>query len=153
MKDILNKISLATGLMLLAGLASAHSQSGSLGKISTGAAATDVYQVNCFDDGGGAGAPSKLLVHVKDNLPNRSPVLSVQITKGGLASTPSVDNTDGDGAYSPFVSLSKGAGDYTVVINKSSSIVKGLENYSLEYHCESASGAHAGTDEIFSQNQ
>ena len=153
MRSIFKKITWGVGFMSVAGLALAHSQSGSLGKKTTGAAATDAYVVTCSDDDGGAGAPSRLIVHVKDNAPKLASIISTQVIKGGLATVPSIDNVDGDIKYSPSVSLKGGAGDYTVIINKSAAAVKGADSYTLEFHCQSASGAHAGTEWIASQNQ
>lgn len=140
-------------LIVVPGLVSAHTQPGTLGKSTSGTAATDVWTVNCNDDGSGAGVPSRITVHVKDNASKLAPIISTQVIKGGLATIPSIDAIDGDAKYSPAVSLAKGAGDYTILVNKSASIVKGIENYSLEFHCESANGGHAGTDLSMSQNQ
>jgi hypothetical protein len=140
-------------LIVVPGIVSAHTQTGSLGKKTTGAAATDVYSASCFDDDGGAGVPSKIYVHIKDNAPKLTPAISVQVIKGGLATTPSIDAIDGDATYGPAVSLAKGPGDYTILVNKSASTVKGTDSYSLEFHCQSANGGHAGTDISMSQNQ
>lgn len=140
-------------LMSAATLVYAHGQEGSLGKATTTAAATDVYTVNCFDDGEGAGVPSKLFVHVKDRAPKLASLVSVQIVKSGLASALSVDAVDGDAGYSPAVMLAGGAGNYTVLVNRQLSAAKGIEYYSLEYHCENAKGIHAGTEISMSQNQ
>jgi hypothetical protein len=153
MKRLLKKTAWGVVLMPVAGLALAHSVSGSLGKTTTGAAATDVYLINCYNDDEGAGNPNKIFMRVKDNAPKLASTVSVQVIKGGLATVPSIDPVDGDAGYSPAISLTRGAGEYTVIVNKSALAVKGLENYTLEFHCQSASGGHAGTDWITSQNQ
>lgn len=153
MKNFFKSIVLIMGLMTVADCVLAHSQTGSLGKKTTGAAATDVYLINCFDDESGAGIPNKIFVHVKDNAPKLASEISVQIIKSGLASVPSIDKVDADAGYSLAASLTKGAGDYTVLVNKSAATAKGLENYALEFHCQSASGVHAGTEWTMTQNQ
>jgi hypothetical protein len=152
LKNLCRKKLCALLLIVVPGLVSAHTQSGTLGKSTSGTAATDVYSANCFDDGGGAGVPTQIYVHVKDIGLKLAPVVSTQVIKGGLATIPSIDAIDGDAKYSPGVSLAKGAGEYTILVNKSASAVKGVENYSLEFHCQSPSG-HAGTDLSMSQNQ
>jgi hypothetical protein len=113
-------------LMSVTTLATAHSQDGSLGKTTTAAAATDVYTVNCFNDGA---VPAKLYVRVKDRAPKLAPALNVQIVKSGLASVQSIDAIDGDAVYSPAISLTGGAGDYTLIVNKALSTVKGIDTY------------------------
>lgn len=154
MMDKLMKRSISFAvLMSTATLVWAHGQNGSLGKATTAAAATDVYAVNCFDDGEGAGVPSKLFIRVQDRAPKLASLVSVQIVKSGLASVPSIDAVDGDAAYSPSIMLTGGAGIYTVIVNRQLSAAKGIEYYSLEYHCETAKGTHAGTEISMSQNQ
>lgn len=126
------------------GIASAHSQSGALGSM---ARATDQYQVTCSTDGGGA--TRRLALRVRDNAPVRTPVVSAQVRKGALA-TNTTDAKDGNAAYSPRVYLNGGNGVYYVMVNKTR---KGVEKYTLEYHCQTKSGGHTGTAIITLQNQ
>ncbi len=153
MKNSFKKTVLFVLSMSMVGFASAHSQNGSLGKKTTSAAATDVYMVNCYDDGEGAGVPDKIFVRVKDVAPKLAPAIGVQVIKGGIATALSIDAVDGDANYSPVVTLKRGAGDYTVTVNKLLSNVKDIDSYALEFHCETAKGDHAGTDISMSQNQ
>ena len=133
------------------GLASAHSQSGAVGSAASAAAATDVYAVTCSNDG--SGAPAKLFLQVKDLAPVLAPVLSIQATKGTIASTQSVDTKDGDAIYSTGVTLSGGAGVYLLKVNKFASTVKGIDTYVAQFHCETAANVHTGTTWTMTQNQ
>lgn len=130
-----------------ASVASAHTQSGSLG---SDASATDFYQVTCSDDG--SGAPASLAVQVLDASPVAAPIVSVQVQKG-LLLTNSSDPVDGDTAASPLVSVNGGAGVYDVLIDKSAA---GAETYTLTYHCMTGAdgtGSHTGTSITVRQNQ
>ena len=128
-----------------AGLASAHTQSGSL--IAT--PATDVYAVTCSNDG--SGAPAKLYLHVKDLAPKLAPLVSIQASKGGATSTQSTDPGDGDVNYSPARTLVKLGGVYLMKVNKSA--VAGTETYTAEFHCQTSGGVHTGTTWRMTQNQ
>ena len=128
-----------------AGLASAHTQSGSL--IAT--PATDVYAVTCSNNGGGA--PAKLWLHVKDLAPKRAPLVSTQASKGGATSTQSTDPGDGDVNYSPARTLVKLGGVYMLRVNKTGA--GGTETYTVEFHCQTAGGVHTGTTWRMTQNQ
>ena len=128
-----------------AGLASAHTQSGSL--IAT--PATDVYAVTCSNDG--SGAPAKLWFHVKDLAPKLAPLVSIQASKGGASSTLSTDPVDGDVNYSPARTLVKLGGVYLMKVNKSA--VAGTETYTAEFHCQTTGGVHTGTTWRMTQNQ
>ena len=134
-----------------AGLAAAHTQSGALGSAASSAAATDVYAVSCSNNG--SGAPAKLFLQVKDLAPVLAPVISIQASKGTIASTQSVDIKDGDAIYSTGVYLSGGAGVYSLKVNKFASTVKGLETYTAQFHCTTAAGVHTGTTWVMTQNR
>lgn len=124
----------------LPGIVSAHDQLGQLGRK---ASATDVWEIEC------SGGSQYLVVQIKDAPPNKAPKVSAQVVKDRLAAT-TTDRKDGDDAYSPLVKLYGGDGVYTTLVNKSGAQP---ENYSLEYHCEGAGGAHTGTTAIQYQNQ
>ena len=135
-----------------AGLATAHTQSGTLGSAASAAAATDVYAVTCSNDG--SGPPAKLFLQVQDLPPKLPTVLvGIQATKGVVASTQSIDTVDGDGVYSKGVTLSGGAGVYSLKVNKFASTVKGAETYVAQFHCQTAAGVHTGTTWVMTQNQ
>jgi len=136
-----------------AGLAYAHSQTGTLGlPTSGGVARTDVYVVHCI-------APaSKLWLRVKDLAPVKAPLVITQTTKDTVSSVLSTDTVDGDALYSPSVTLSGGAGDYTLNVNKSAytgtlAAHKGPETYVAEFHCQNAAGNHTDTTWDMTQNQ
>ena len=155
----------ATFLVALgySGMASAHNQSGTLGSAASGAVATDIYSVDCSDDG--SGAPAKLFAQVKDAAPVLAPTVSIQLTKTLGVKTDSTaidtDSIDGDALYSTGVTLTPtvlaggGLGTYKLIVTKSQSapIVKGIEIYDVQFHCQTASGAHTGTTWVMKQNQ
>lgn len=140
-----NTVMTASFLIALghAGIAAAHSQSGSLG---SGAGATDLYTVTCSTDS--VGATFRLRTSVKDDTAGSS-LVQVQTRKGSIA-TNSTDPSGGDTAYSPIVFNNSGNGAYTVLVDKTAS---GANNYTLEFHCETASGGHTGTNITTLQSQ
>jgi len=133
---------LATGY---AGIASAHdSGSRSLG---TGIGATDLYQVNCSDDG--TGPADHLFFQLQDLPPAAAPVLSAQVVKYPKAAN-TTDQKDGDAGLSPTIRLKGGNGAYFITIDKSKA---GAEIYKFNYHCETSSGFETGTELLVIQNQ
>ena len=155
-----NSKKIITATLLLAagyaGLVSAHSVSGTVGKAVNGLAATDTYNVTCYESGDGSGVPNNLYLRVKDLAPVKAPLVSTQASKGKATTVLSTDAKDGDAVYSPAITLTppagSGAGIYTVRVNKSASTVKGLEAYTLEVHCQKGL-AHAGTSIALTINQ
>lgn len=123
------------------------SQSGTVGSATSGAAKTDVYSVTC-----GTGS-AYLTVSVIDLAPVKPPLVSVQATKSTAASTLSTDTVDGDAKYSPVVKLAKGAGIYTMKVNKSASTTIGAESYTAEFYCRDSAGAQTSTVWKLMQNQ
>jgi len=167
---------ITASLLIAAGYASvvsAHNQTGSVGTTASGAAATDVYQVTCSNDG--SGAPAQLFAQVADLAPVLATLVSVQIVHplDGLSTVLSEDPVDGDTAtvsttgasttgWSPGVTLKGGAAAnaqiYLIKVNKqytASTVAaqKGPELYNLQLHCQTATGVHTGTNWIQTQNQ
>jgi hypothetical protein len=134
--------------------ASAHILEGTLGKTTTGAAATDVYYVSCLNEdlSGEPAVAHHLTVSVKDLAPILASTISIQVTKNNKTSTLSEDTIDGDAKYSPTLSLAAGAGTYLLIINKSLSTIKGIEKYFIQLHCESAINGHTATFSQMIQN-
>jgi hypothetical protein len=126
------------------GIAPAHDKTGALG---TNEHATDLYQVTCASDAGGATA--KLVMQVKDNAPAAAPRVSVQVIKGKLARN-ATDNGDGDANFSSPAIVNGGNGAYLVAVDKTAA---GSESYALEFHCQASSGAHTDTSIATLQNQ
>ena len=130
-----------------AGLVSAHTQSGSLGKKNTGAAATDLFNVTCpeYDLSGNAVLVDHLVISVKDMAPKLAPLISIQVKKNNKLSVLSTDKVDGDTKYSPEVRSAGGAGTYLLAIKKSKSLKKGFEIYVAQFHCETVGNNHTET--------
>lgn len=146
-----------TSLFIFTGyssLISAHTLPGVLGKKKSKAAATDQFTVTCFNDG--AGEPDHLFVHVRDERPRNPALITIQAFNQAtsVATSLSTDPADGDAGYSPGAVIGTGAGPYFVTVNKSRSKKIGAEIYTVEFHCQTASGEHTGTDEpVRIQNQ
>lgn len=141
------KNAFASALLVLAvghtPIALAHTQGGSLG---SGAGATDLYTVTCSTNAGGA--TFRLYTRVKDNTSGSS-LVQVQTRKGSIA-TNTTDPSGGNTAYSPTVYNNSSNGAYNVLVDKSAS---GTNSYTLDYHCQTATGVHTGTGIIQNQNQ
>jgi hypothetical protein len=122
-------------------------QAGSVGNRRTGAAATDVYDVEC------ATTTKYLSVQVMDLAPVNPAQVSIQATKGTSSSTLSIDGIDGDANYSPLEKLDGGQGHYMMKINKSASDVIGAELYKAQFYCRDANGKETETQWEIKQNQ
>jgi hypothetical protein len=73
----------------------------------------------------------------------------VRVQKGSVA-TNSTDATDGNAKFSREGTNHAGDGVYQVLVDKSSA---GTETYTLEFHCESSTDIHTGTEDVQLQNQ
>jgi len=155
------KLLSATVLLILTAsyvdFVSAHGLSGVVGKSKSGVAATDIYQVTCYDDD--SGVPKALFFRVRDLRPILAPIISIRATNGSQFSELSKDIRDGDAVSSKavFFKPENGQGTYILEVKKSGSkapkAVKGKEIYSIEYHCLTASGDHTGTSTRMTQDQ
>jgi hypothetical protein len=153
-----SKIIMLATLLLAIGygeLVAAHTQPGSIGRKKSKAPGTDIYEVTCSNAGDGTGEPDHLYVDVKDLRPRNPAQISIQavLSTTGAATPISVDAKDSDPYPSPGNTLVGGAGPYLMTVNKSRSRVAGAEVYLVEFHCQSAAGAHTGTDWVMKQNQ
>jgi hypothetical protein len=120
-----------------------YSKSGSVGSTKSGRARTDVYQVTC------AAGATALTASVIDLAPVKAPTISIQLAKGTATSPLSKDPVDGNTAYSAPTTLAKGAGIYSMKINKSASTVKGAESYTAKYSCVGSTSSKI----VLKQNQ
>jgi len=117
------------------GIASAHDYHGSLG---TSAAATDMFQISCFDDQDGSGESEHLYLEISDT--SRVPGLKVsaQLFLNGKAF-----NTTDAGTGSPAIKFNGGNNvTYILTVDKSAA---GAAGYDIVYHCENKTGGHTGT--------
>jgi hypothetical protein len=133
---------LPTGtLFLLCGPAAAHDMSSSL---AVQASASDYFQVSCLDD---EAVTELLFFRLTGSKSAAAPVVSAQISKGSQATNLTIDSKTG---FSRGVEVHGGGGAYYVTVNKSKA---GRAGYAFDYHCQSASGIHTGTETVTLQNQ
>ena len=132
----------------------ATTKKSSIGLANSGAARTDVWTVTCPGDS------TSLSVAIKDLAPVKTPIISIQATKSGKSSPLSSDRgKDGDALYSPLVTLAKGAGVYTVKVNKplytgSVAANKGAELYNALFYCQNKAGSKVANGPLINnQNQ
>lgn len=127
-----------------AGMASAHTVSGTLGTLAT---ATDLYYVTCSDDGNGP--TGKLQVAIRDNAPVAAPLVSITAIKSIKAGS-TTDLADGNATSSAPVIVAGTNGVFYVAVSKSSA---GAEAYTADFHCLTGTNAHTGTAASLKQNQ
>lgn len=118
---------------------------------------TDVFRMNCSNNGGGA--PVQVYARVK-NRTSGTNALTVTIVKGktaGLMSAKSstdVVGSSSDSNYSPGIRLAAGAPTttypYFLVVTKDTATTR---VYDVEAHCEAAGNIHTGTSISLIQNQ
>jgi hypothetical protein len=146
MRFLIRKSLLVAGSFLVAmgqaGAVSAHNQGGSF---TTGrAAAVGFYRVTCFNDG--SGPPDHLFFEVKDLTANTAKV-SVLVQRGTSCSprcAKSITDTDDtDDQYSPSVRVKQGGGVYNMFVSHTAA---GSDSYDVQYHCQTSTGVHTGTD-------
>ncbi|MGH8572611.1 MAG: hypothetical protein ACREX8_08555 [Gammaproteobacteria bacterium] len=133
-----------------AGVVLGHSKVGSLSKNKN---AKDVYSVTCSNEEGGDTATFRLAARVRDEPPSRPPKVSVTIAKGGTAVRVTDTKGDGNQQPSPWAYVDGGNGVYQMIVTKSR---KGLERYSVEFHCQGPSSSgyvHTGSSVVITQNQ
>ena len=119
----------------------AHEQSGTLGDA---ASATDIYTIVCE-----AGS-SQVYFDFYSSLPKGSPtdlVLSAQVL-GGKNTITMTDPNSSDKLPSRGDEIQSDG--LIVLVNKNKT---GKANFALDYHCQSASGDHTGTEITQIQNQ
>jgi len=121
----------------------AHSVGNLLDAGANNASATDVYQISCFDDGGGPTA--YLFIQIQDgSIPVPGLLVSAQAyfdqTK---IMTNTSDPVSGDANASSGAQLSGGNGNYIVSVSKTA---VGARQYNITVHCWSVNGGHTGTD-------
>ena len=118
----------------------AHEQAGPLAAAGSPIAH---YKVRCFDDGNGT--PAGLLFNIRASKSSKKTLgVTDTVSKDGQSTTVT-DPKSGDAKASDYGYLAQGPGDYSVDIKKSTS-VRAAVIYAMEYHCETAAGAHTGTD-------
>lgn len=151
MKNTFLTVAMTAAALLLTGyanLASAHSQSGSLG---TAAGATDLYQVTCSDDGSGTGSSYKLATSITVGYMPYSTRVSVRTEKGSKA-TNTTDPVNGDSLSSPYAYNIGGDGVYYMSVGHTTA-TNLPRSYVINFHCVNSAGGHTGTTWVMLQNQ
>lgn len=126
----------------------AHTADAILDPPGTNAGATDLAQVNCYDDG--SGPPHHLFVQIKDNSPP-APNMSVSIQTfkdGQMANT--TDTVSGDATAGDATTLVGNNGFYYLSVSKTN---VGTRSFTATYHCQTANNTHTGTDIVVFQGQ
>lgn len=129
----------------------AHDMDGMLGPDSS---ASDYYQIECLDDGTGAGDAKYLEVELVTRTKG-APVVSLQVsTTQPLTISNITDPISGDSNASRVVDVANNQngtanGSYYVSVNKTQA---GVQTYHFTYHCM-GENAHAGTQISVLQNQ
>ncbi|MDV6343398.1 hypothetical protein [Nitrosomonas sp. Is37] len=124
----------------------AHSGGATLDPAGNKATFTALARVTCFDDGNG---PADFLTaQIRDNSPAIPGMfVSLQLLKGSKAISVT-DTTPGDAQFSPFVTLQGGNGTYFMMADKT---IAGARDFEVQWHCNTATGTHTGTDIIVDQ--
>jgi hypothetical protein len=102
---------------------------------------TGLARVTCFNDGNGPAA--MLVARVRDNSEAiHGLMVNIQLVKGAAALSIS-DEISGDAAFSDYIALPGGNGEYIMMVNKTAA---GQRNFDIEWHCMTAGNLHTGTD-------
>lgn len=135
-----------TLLVGICGLSHAHDQGGVL---ASSPYATQSWLITCYDDGNGPAA--SLYFDVKASTSGRKFGVTATLTKNSQEAS-TTDPKSGDKIRSPGTFLIAGDGEYIMTLSKvktnassPESALKGTMVYGFTYHCESAGGAHTGT--------
>ena len=117
--------------LAIAAPASAHNTAG---RLSQSPSADGRFSVTCS----GGNSSTRMVAAIQGFLPKNAATLSVTVSKDGVQTSPSTDAKNGDGKYSPEVTLSGGEGVYMFLIRKAkgnSSAFKKAVTYDVQYHC------------------
>lgn len=120
--------------------------------LGAGAQATDRYTVTCPASPVFLLNTNRLTGTVTDLFPIAAPLVSMQFTKG-LVATNTTDPIDGPfffPAPSPVATLVAGSGAYTVLVDKTAA---GAENYRIDVFCRNIFGAPLATPVVITQDQ
>lgn len=102
---------------------------------------TGLAFVTCSNDG--SGEAENLIARIRDkSAPADGLLVNLQLYKGNKAVS-ITDTVSGDSEYSPYVTLHGGPGIYWMIVNKTDA---GTRVFDIEWHCNTASGVHTGTD-------
>lgn len=102
---------------------------------------TGLAFVTCSNDGNGEA--ENLIARIRDkSAPVDGLLVNLQLYKGNKAVS-ITDTVSGDNEYSPFVTLHGGPGTYWMIVNKTDA---GARVFDIEWHCNTLTGVHTGTD-------
>ncbi len=101
---------------------------------------TGLARVTCLN---GNPAPTMLVARVRDNSDSiHGLMVNLQLVKGSSALNIS-DEISGDAAYSSYIALPGGPGEYIMMVNKTAA---GVRDFDVEWHCLAGDGSHTDTD-------
>jgi hypothetical protein len=108
---------------------------------------TGLARVTCL---AGSPNPTMLVARIRDNSDSiHGLMVNLQLLKGNTALNIS-DEISGDAAYSSYIALTGGPGEYVMMINKTAA---GVRDFDIEWHCIAGDGAHTETDTAVLQFQ
>lgn len=139
-----------TAALVCAGIAApatAHSVRATMDAAGNRATFTGLARVTCLD---GSERPAMLIARVRDlSAPVPGLLVNLQLVKGGTALS-ITDPVSGDDAYSDYIALPGGPGEYLMMVNKTAA---GARSFDLEWHCMSADNVHTETETTVQQFQ
>lgn len=141
LKTISSSVFIAICLLAYAAVSHAHTAGATLDSGNNTRSFTGVAFVTCIDDGNGPA--DNLIARIRDNsAPVPGLMVNLQIFKGNKSNT-ITDTVSGDAAFSPFITLQGGPGAYWIMVSKTD---VGARQFDVEYHCNTSTGIHTGTD-------
>lgn len=141
LKTISSIIFMVICLLGYAAVSNAHNAGATLDPSGNTRSFTGMAFVTCFDDGNGAA--DNLIARIRDLSPPVPGLLvNLQIFKGNKSNT-ITDTVSGDANFTPYITLQGGPGTYWIMVNKTD---VGARQFDVEYHCNTRTGVHTGTD-------
>ena len=141
LKKTASRIFFSMCLLGYAAGSSAHNAGATLDPNGNVRSFTGVAFITCFDDGNGPA--DHLIARIRDNSPPVPGLLvNLQIFKGNKSNS-ITDTVSGDANFTPFITLQGGPGTYWIMVNKTD---VGARQFEVEYHCNTKTGVHTGTD-------
>jgi len=141
LKTVLSSIFIVICLLTYTAVSHAHTAGATLDAGNNTRSFTGVAFVTCINDGNGEA--DNMIARIRDNsAPVPGLMVNLQIFKGNKSNT-ITDTVSGDAEFSPFITLQGGPGTYWIMVSKTD---VGARQFDLEYHCNTRTGVHTGTE-------